>query len=119
MHDRDPTQVFQVSSFPDWIFDLTADDVIDLAKGYIPRSVPQVGRHFPPVTDVYSPFTEADDYCSSERSDLKLRFLLVNTVVVGWQNKRTRNKRSLNNAGSGYHSVRTRSCPYPLRLRLY
>jgi len=49
--------------------------------------------------------SKADDYCSSERSHLKLRFLLVNTVVVGWQNKRTRNKRSLVNAGSGYHSV--------------
>ena len=53
------------------------------------------------------PFTEADDYCSSERPDLKLRFLLVNTVTVGWQKKRTRNKRSMVNAGPGYHSVRT------------
>jgi len=49
--------------------------------------------------------SKADDYCSSERSDLKLRFLLVNTVVVGWQNRRMRNKRSLVNAGPGYHSV--------------
>jgi len=49
--------------------------------------------------------SKADDYCSSERPDLKLRFLLVNTVVVGWQKKRTRNKRSIVNAGPGYHSV--------------
>ncbi|KAF9790464.1 ADP-ribosylation [Thelephora terrestris] len=49
--------------------------------------------------------SKADDYCSSERSDLKLRLLLVNTVVVGWQNKCTRNKKSLNNPGTGYHSV--------------
>jgi len=49
--------------------------------------------------------SKADDYTSSERSDLKLRFLLVNTVVVGWQNKRMRNKKSMVNAGPGYHSV--------------
>lgn len=49
--------------------------------------------------------SKADDYCSSGRSGLKLRFLLVNTVVVGWQNKCTRNKRSLANPGPGYHSV--------------
>lgn len=49
--------------------------------------------------------SKADDYCSSERTDLKLRCLLVNTVVVGWQNKCTRNKKSLVNPGPGYHSV--------------
>ena len=27
--------------------------------------------------------------------------------MVGWQNKRTKNKRSLYNPGPGYHSVRT------------
>lgn len=68
--------------------------------------------------DPRSLFTEADDYSSSERPDLKLRFLLVNTVVVGWQNKRMRNKRSMVNAGPGYHSVRTRFHPFHLRPRL-
>ena len=44
MHNRDPTQVFQVNLASCWTFDLAVDNVVDLVEGSIPQSAPRVRR---------------------------------------------------------------------------
>ena len=117
VHDRVQSQIFEVGFGLDGNCNPAVESALGSARGFIQRNVPRVCHQLCPM-DARSPFTEADDYCSSERPDLKLRFLLVNTVVVGWQKKRTRNKRSMVNAGPGYHSVRAWFRPPYRRLRL-